>query len=312
MPIDGSREVTHHQAMKTTVSPFHEMLVLVKVVEAGSFTAAAEALELPKSSVSRRVTSLEERLGVRLLHRTTRSLRLTTAGEAYFDTASRLLRELDNLESLVSGFAEEPRGVLRLTCPAGFASVNSSLFSRFVKTHPKVRLALEETDRIVDLVGEGFDIAFRGGRAPDASLSGFRLLSSERILVASPEYLQGRAKPKNLKDLIEHELLHLGPRQKDRWLLFRGRRESELEVMASFTTNNIRTLQEAALSGMGIALVPSINCGGRLESGELLHLLPEWKGTPADLWLVYPSRRGLSSAVRAFIDMTREWPIFEL
>lgn len=298
----------HIIAVKTTVSPFHEMQVLVTVVETGSFTAAAEALDLPKSSVSRRVTSLEERLGIRLLHRTTRSLRLSTAGEVYYETATRLLGELDELETLVAGFSDEPRGVLRLTCPSGFAAANTELFAEFGCLYPRVRLAIEETDRVVDLVAEGFDLAFRGGRPPDASLSGFRLLSSERILLASPDYLRKRGAPKKVKDLLDHDLLHLGFRHKERWVLSSGRKDAELDVMATFVTNNLRMLQQATESGMGITLLPRVNCQEALAAGRLVHLLTEWEGSPATMWLVYPSSRGLASSVRALLDMVKERP----
>jgi DNA-binding transcriptional LysR family regulator len=294
--------------MKTTVSPFHEMQVLATVVECGSFTAAAQTLDLPKSSVSRRVTSLEERLGIRLLHRTTRSVRLTTAGEIYFETASRLLRELDELETLVAGFSEQPRGILRLTCPAGFAGSNTKLFAEFGRRFPEVRLAIEETDRFVDLVGEGFDLAFRGGRPPESSLSGFRLLSSERILVASPSYVTRKGRPDKLKELADHDLLHLGPRHKDSWVMTSGRKEIVVEVMANFATNNLRMLQQAAEGDMGIALLPRVNCEAPLAEGGLVHLLPEWTSSAATLWLVYPSARGLASSMRALIDMVKEWP----
>lgn len=290
------------------MSPFHEMQVLVSVVESGSFTAASRILDLPKSSVSRRVTALEERLGIRLLHRTTRSVRLTTAGEVYFQTALRLLRELDELETQVAGFSEEPRGILRLTCPSGFAATNTDLFAEFGRRYSKVRLAIEETDRFVDLVADGYDLAFRGGRPPDPSLSGFRLLSSERIAVASPAYLHRRGSPEKLRDLMEHDLLTLSSRHKDSWRLTSGRKEVELEVMASFATNNLRTLQQAVEGGMGIALLPAVNCAAPLAEGRMTHVLREWTASQATLWAVYPSARGLASSMRAFIDLLKSWP----
>lgn len=284
------------------------MQVLVTVVECGSFTAAAQTLDLPKSSVSRRVTAMEERLGIRLLHRTTRSIRLTTAGQVYFETATRLLRELSDLETQVSGFSDEPRGVLRLTCPSGFAPANTGLFAEFDRRYPKVRLAIEETDRFVDLVAEGYDLAFRGGRPPEASLSGFRLIASERIAVASPVYLERRGRLERLKDLADHDLLHLGSRHKDVWILHSGKRESEVEIMASLVANNLRMLQQAAEGGMGVALLPRVNCEAPIADGRLVHLLPEWTGSAATIWVVYPSARGLASSMRAFMDLVKEWP----
>lgn len=292
----------------TSVSPFHEMQILVSVVECGSFTSAGQKLDLPKSSVSRRVTALEERLGIRLLHRTTRSVRLTTAGEVYFETATRLLRELSELETQVAGFSDEPRGVLRLTCPSGFAPANTGLFAEFDRRYPNVRLAIEETDRFVDLVSEGYDLAFRGGRPPEASLSGFRLISSERIVVAAPSYLERHGRLERLKDLAGHHLLHLGARHKDVWLLQSGKKETEVEIMASVAANNLRMLQQAAEGGMGVALLPRVNCETPLADGRLVHLLPEWTGSAATIWVVYPSKRGLASSMRAFMDLVKEWP----
>ncbi len=288
------------------------MQVLLKVVELGSFTAAAESLDLPKSSVSRRVTQLEERLGIRLLQRTTRSVRLTTAGEVYFETASRLLSELDELERQVAGFRDQPRGLLRLTCPSGFAASNAGLFAQFALRYPEVRLQVEESDRFVDLVGEGFDLAFRGGRGPDPSLSGLRLISSERILVCSTAYRSRKGMPGRIKDLVHHDLATLAPRHKDTWQLLAGRRELQLEVVSSFVTNNLRMLQQATESGMGIALLPRCNCDPGLASGSLLQVLPQWTASPATLWLVYPSARGMASSVRAFVDEVRSWPQLRL
>lgn len=283
------------------------MQILVTVVECGSFTSAAENLDLPKSSVSRRLTALEERLGIRLLHRTTRSLRLTTAGETYYETAARLLRELEELETRVAGFSEEPRGVLRITCPAGFAAANVELFARFSRENSKVRISIEETDRFVDLVAEGFDLAFRGGRAPDASLSGFQLLTSEQIVVASPDYIERKGRPEKLKDLSEHDLLTLAARHKDTWSLRAGKRQAEHDFVAILAANNLRTLQEAVEHGMGVGLLPLVNCEPALEEGRLLHLLPEWSASPATMWAVYPSSRGLASSLRAFLDLLKEW-----
>ncbi len=283
------------------------MQVLLTVVECGSFTAAAQALDLPKSSVSRRLTTLEERLGIRLLHRTTRSLRLTTAGEVYYETASRLLRELEELETTVGGFSDQPRGVLRLTCPAGFAAANAELFARFSRDNPLVRLSIEETDRFVDLVAEGFDLAFRGGRAPDASLSGFQLLTSERVLVASPEYVARKGQPEKLKDLSEHDLLTLSTRPKDTWILRSGKRQVEQDLIAVLATNNLRTLQETVEHGMGVALLPEVNAEPSIQAGRLLRVLPEWKAGASTLWAVYPSNRGLASSLRAFLDLLKEW-----
>lgn len=280
------------------------MEILVAVVKAGSFTAAASSLELPKSSVSRRVSALEQRLGVRLLHRTTRSLKLTTVGETYYQRARRLLDEMNDLESEVAGFAEVPRGLLRVTCPAGMPGRTRSLFANYLERYPEVRLQLEESDRLVELVAEGFDLALRGGKPPDPTLDGFRVGGSDFILVAAPTYLKRRARPTGIKSLPEHDLLSLSNRP---WQLSTARRSLELGITPRLVTNNLASLTTLTEQGLGLALLPRENCRQALEEGRLVHLLPAWSGPSAEFWVVYPSRKGLTSAVRAFLDLVKDW-----
>ncbi|MGE0493454.1 MAG: LysR family transcriptional regulator [Vulcanimicrobiota bacterium] len=287
--------------MATTI---HEMEILVAVVKAGSFTAAAKTLGLPKSSLSRRLTGLEQRLGVRLLHRSTRSLRLTTVGETYFDRALRVLVDIEDLESQVSGFAKTPRGLLRVTCPAGLPNQTRALFAAFLETYPEVRLQLEETDRVVDLVAEGFDLALRGGRPPDPTLQGMRVGGSPSVLVASPAYLKRRSRPTNLKSLHEHALLSLSHRP---WRLKSARRELEVAITPRLVTNNLAGLTSLTEKGLGVALLPGGNCREPIAQGRLARVLPAWSGPRAEFWVVYPSQRGMTSAVRAFLELVKSW-----
>lgn len=295
----------------STVKAFDDMQILVKVVEAGSFTAAARELNLPKSSVSRKVTALERRLGVRLLHRTTRSLRLTAVGETYYERASRLLCELIDLESLVTGFGKEPVGNLRITCPSGFVERNSLLFCDYLEAHPAVRLQLEETNRYVDLVAEGFDLAFRGGRAPDPSLTGHHLLTSETIIVGTPDYLDRAGRPQQIKDLAEHELLLLSEHSTAEWTLGNGRLEHRVEVVSRLSANTLRSLFRLTCDGVGLALLPALSCRPGLNDGTLERVLDPWVGKPAELWMIYPTERQMASSVRAFLSYAEGWD-FEL
>ena len=284
------------------------MRVFVKVVESGSFTAAARLLDLPKSSVSRRVTALEERLGVRLLHRTTRSLNLTDVGQTYFERATRLLCELADLEAKVTGFAQEPVGRLRVTCPTGFLSNNTEFFSQFSRSYPSVNVQVEEAARIVDLVSEGFDLAFRGGREPGLSLSGQKLHSSEFIVVASQEYLDRRELPQEPKDLASHDTVLLSAHSRATWTLNRGRQELEVDLVGRLSVNTLVAVLSLVSDGAGIGLLPEGPCRKALKCRELVRLLPDWRGAEAELWLIYPTERQMSSGVRAFVEAAREYP----
>ncbi len=286
------------------------MQVLVNVVEQGSFTAAAQMLGLPKSSVSRRVSQLEERLGVRLLYRSTRSLRLTTAGEAYYQEAVTLLARVRELEDKVSGFSSTPRGSLRISCPASFVCEHREVFSTFLERYPEVRLKLMETDRYVDLISEGFDLALRGGRAPDPSLHGEKLLSSERILVASPTYCDRQLRRPS--EILDHKILLHSEGPTKIWSLVHRTRHFESEVVGHVITNNLRTLKILAEAGLGLALLPEISCRQALLEGKLFCVLPDWTSTPAELWVITPTARGLSSTVSSFLEHLKEWPFVAL
>lgn len=290
--------------MTATEIDLNDVQIFVKVVETGSFTAAGTALYLPKSSVSRKVSRLEERLGVRLLQRTTRSLTLTAAGRTYFERTSRLMAELQDVESAVAGLAEVPKGPLKVTVPVSFVQTGQGLFVKFLRAYPEIRLFLDVTDRYVDLVEEGFDIAMRGGRPPDPSLTGHHVLHSEHQLVASREYLEEFGRPSCPTDLKDHECLILGLKSPTTWTFETARGTVDVSVNGRLACTNIQALLEAAQAGMGIARLPLTNSGFDLEGLELV--LPE-HGTPGGgMWLVYPSSQHLSPAVRAFIEFVDE------
>lgn len=288
-----------------------ELQVFVTVVQAGSFTAAARKLDLPKSSVSRKVSALEKRLGLRLLHRTTRSLTLTEPGEIYYERAARITAELLDLENLVSGFTEAPLGTLRITCPTGFVESNEDMFTEFMNRFEEVQLQVQESDVFVDIVKEGFDIAFRGGKAPDPSLTGLKLKSAASHLVASPAYLEQRGRPSRLKELHQHDLVLLSGTPRAKLTLSNGRQEAEMEVVGRVRTTSMRCVHRFVAAGLGIGLLPPSSRSLDSERQELERVLPEWCGSPAELWLVYPTERQMASAVRAFLDMASEWD-FEL
>ncbi len=283
----------------------NDMIVFVRVVESGSFTAAAQLLHLPKSSVSRKVTRLENQLGIRLLQRTTRSLTLTAAGRTYFERASRVVAELDDIHATVAGFRQTPRGPLRLTAPLSFEETGKCLYFDFLEAYPEVSLEVSVTDRYVDLVQEGFDLAIRGGKPPDPSLTGLEILKSHLQILASPAYLAKHGRPLNPSDLRNHECFVHGLRSPSTWHFLTSRGAVEVTVKGRFASSNMMTLIEAAKRGLGIIRVPT---GGQgIDIGDLEVLLPEYTHPSRGLWLVFKSNRQVSPTVRAFIDFVEDY-----
>lgn len=281
----------------------NDIWVFVEVVEAGSFTAAARKLGLPKSSVSRRVSRLEDRLGVRLLQRTTRSLHLTEVGQRYHAQASRLLRELFEAERQIESQGEGPRGRLRISAPSELAeNFLGQLGARFLELHPEMQLEVMVTDRSVDLVEEGVDLALRTGTVGRSANVARRLFNLDLLLVASPSYLAQRPVGDDVTELEHHDVLLLSNQDEAVWTLSDGEESKCVPVRARMSANHMGTVYEAALSGAGIALLPRTAVEPEIDSGRLVRVLPAWRSPGGSLWAVYPSRRHLAPKVRAFLD----------
>ena len=289
------------------VSPrdLNHVEVFVRVVECGSFTAAAELLGMPKSSVSRKVSKLEEHLGVRLLQRTTRSLTLTAPGRTYFERVSRLIAELDDIGSIVAGLGRAPRGPLRITAPLSFEETGHCLYFDFLEQYPEVRLEVAITDRYVDLVQEGFDLAIRGGKPPDPSLTGVKILDSTMQLWASPSYLEEHGWPSSPADLKHHECLIHGLKNPAVWSFETSRGPIEIPVQGRFSSTNMMALIEAARRSVGVVRLPT--GGQRLNLDGLEAVLPDYTSPGGGLWAVYQSGKHLSPALVAFVDFVKEY-----
>lgn len=281
-----------------------EVLIFAQVVRSGSFTAAARELGMQKSGVSRRVAALEERLGTRLLQRTTRSLRLTDEGRIYYEHCARALSEIEEAEAALGGLQEEPRGVLRVTAPLSFGFLGATI-GAFIERHPEVQVELVCTDRLVDLVEERFDVAIRAGRLPDTSLIARKLGGLVRHLYASPAYLKRRKAPTRPEDLEEHVCLVFGT-GRPTWQLVSPTRRFSFEPEARLIANDYDLLRDATLEGAGIALLPSAACAEAVREGWLVPLLPEWSAEEMPVQAVYPSTRHLPTRVRAFVDFLQE------
>src|SRR5262245_57570955 len=281
----------------------NQMLVFSRVVQAGSFSAAAKALGMPKSTVSRKVSELEERLDARLLNRTTRKLSLTDVGRTYYDYAARIAGEIENAERAVSSLQDTPRGLLRVTAPIN-AGWLATIVSAYLKRYPEVRLDMYCTGRRVDLVEEGFDLGIRAGALADSTLIARNLGTANWFLVAAPAYLKKRGRPRAPDDLKNHDCLIFSPESAStvNLRLQRGDESAQIALSPRLLVSDMPVLSGAALAGLGIAQLPAFSCVDDLRARRLERILRDWTFPPTPVHVVYPSTRQISPKVKTFID----------
>jgi DNA-binding transcriptional LysR family regulator len=288
------------------IPDLNEIVVFARVVQSGSFTAAARDLQMPKSTVSRKVTDLEERLGVRLLQRTTRKLGLTDEGRTYYDFSARIIGEVDEAENAVGRLRGVPRGLLRVTTPLNFAFMGTIL-AEFVKKHPEVTLDVVAADRRVGLVEEGFDVAIRAGSLADSTLIARPLATVRRLVVASPGYLKKHGRAREPADLARHDCLVFGAGESPTtWRLEKGSTSVDVVVKPRIVINDFDALLDAALAGVGVAMLPVFQCLAAVRERRLDHVLKEWCSPTAAIHVVYPTTRLLSPKVKAFVEHLQE------
>ena len=280
--------------------------LFVRVVERGSFTAAAQQLGLPKSSVSRGVAHLEQELGVALLRRSTRRIGLTDAGRVYFEHAQRAIASLEDAASTASDLGHDPEGIVRMTAPADLSPIVAPLLTEFGRQHPRIRVDISLSPRTVDLVQEGLDLALRAGRTlADSTLVARRVATMDFGLFASKEYVLRRGKPKRLADLAEHDCILFRSRDGRGELELRGPRGDErVELSAKLWGDDIQFVLEAVLAGAGIALLPSFVIRHLHVRAQLVRLLPQYVSHGGSLFVVVPSVRYVPARVallRAFL-----------
>ncbi|NNU42074.1 LysR family transcriptional regulator [Ramlibacter montanisoli] len=283
---------------------FQEMRVFAAVVDAGSFVGAADELDLSKAAVSRLVSELELRLGVRLLHRTTRRLSLTAEGEVFFARCKELLAGVEEAEAEITERSGHAVGVLKVSAPFSFGVLRlAPLWGDFLAAHPQIQLEITLSDRFVDLVDEGFDLAVRIARLESSSLVSRRLSSTRMVLCASPRYLKAHGKPKHPSDLAAHtvlaySLLAVG----DTWEFQGPDGPVSVKVQPRMKTNSGDTCREVAVAHQGIVLQPLFLVEHELRAGRLVELLPEYRSHELGVYAVYPSRKHLLPKVRLLID----------
>jgi DNA-binding transcriptional LysR family regulator len=286
----------------------NRIAVFVRVVEQGSFTAAAASLHLPVSSISRSVTNLEAELGVRLLHRTTRKLTLTDGGQHFFERMQAVLSEAEQASLAVAGFAGSPRGVVRITAPFGVTGL-PEIVAKATARYPDVVIDLSLTDRVVDLVGEGIDLAIRAGRLEDSSLVARKIAPSDLGIYASPAYLKRRGTPRKVADLTRHECLrHRGRAGMLPFRLDGPRGVEQVEVTGAVVCDNMLFMRALVLAGVGLALLPQQIAIADLEAGRLVRVLPRHSVLGAGFYVVWASHK----LVPARVAVVRELLIDEL
>ena len=289
----------------------HGMLVFSKVVQAGSLSAAARELGVSTAVVSRTLAALETRLGVRLVNRTTRSLHLTDEGASYYETSQRILAEIDEADAAVTSRRIEPQGVLKVALPASFGHQHiAPLVPRFAQRYPKVELALSLSDRSINLIEEGFDLAVRIAELKDSSLAARKLAPNRRVVCASPAYLREHGEPKTPQDLTKHNCLvaswEHGFAMAWEYKSPVGKRGT-VRVTGRYACDNWEVLRDWAVAGLGVALKSTWDVRRQLEEGTLVPLLPGYDfGTDVAIYAVYPHRRHLPAKTRAFIDFLAE------
>jgi LysR family transcriptional regulator, regulator for bpeEF and oprC len=298
------------QMKDSGVMDLNNLRVFERVASLKSFSAAARALGLPKSSVSRSVARLEDELGTRLLQRTTREVALTEAGSAFSQRCKEILAQVDATIDYVSGLGVAPRGLLKLSAGIGFGvNVLSAIVPRFMAMYPHVDVSIELTSKNLDLITEGIDIAIRMGPMPDSVMMTTRLASLRRYMCASPQYLASRGSPATLDELAEHDTVEmLGMDGKPRvWSLTDAMGESvNVSVRPRLFVNDPLTIYKMVSNGAGIGCLTAYLCLPDIESGRLVQLFPEFALPKIDVNIVFPSSKALSPSVRAFVNFMKE------
>lgn len=280
------------------------------LAQKGTLAATAQEMGVTPPSMSKRLAALENRLGVRLMHRTTRRMSLTPEGELYLSEGSGLLAELNELERKVAGAKAMPRGLLRICATLGFGRRHiAPALSEFSSLYTDVEIQLYLTDQPVNLVEQGFDISVRIGEAPDSRLTARKLACNRRILCASPSYLEREGEPASPRELQQHACIVLRENNDTfgTWHLNNGARQETIKVRGPVSSNDGDCTVMWALNNRGILLRSEWDVASYIRSGELRTVLPDWKLPPADIYLVFQTKANLSAKNRALIDFMVEW-----
>jgi DNA-binding transcriptional LysR family regulator len=285
------------------------MAVFARVIDAGSFTAAAAQLGMSKSAVSKAIAALEDRLGARLLNRTTRRLALTEVGRAFYERCARIVAEAEEAELAVTHLQLTPRGTLRVNAPVSFGALHlGPALAGFLVRYPELKVEIELTDRFVDLLEEGYDVAVRIATLPDSSLIARRITANEAVVCASPAYWQRHGRPSVPQDLADHACVTYAynPNPHEWPFLDADGRPVTVRVDGPLHTNNGDAALHAALAGLAVVRLPRFICAPDLAAGRLEAVLNDALPPPNGIYAIYPHSRHLSAKVRAFVDFLLE------
>ncbi len=287
---------------------FGAIPVFVAVVENGGFSAAARTLGISKSAVSKRINQLEAHLGVRLLHRTTRKLSLTEAGERYFEHAAQALTAAGQAEDAVTELQGEPQGNLKISSPMSFGRLHvAPLIPKLLQRYPKLQIDLVMDDRKVDLVAGGFDVAIRAGNLPASTLIARKLAPVRQVLCASPDYIDRYDRPGTPAELSSHNcLLYSYSSDANEWTLIGEGGPETVTVSGSYQVNNSEALLEALKEGVGIGRLPTFVAGPDLKTGQLVKLFESYRLPDFTIYAVFSERQYLPAKVRVFLDFAIE------
>lgn len=292
--------------MNNNPMDFNEVAIFIKVVQKGSFTGAARALEMPKSTVSTKVSSLEARMGVSLITRTTRKIRLTPAGEAFYLRSMKAIDEIMAAELAVRSENIIPQGRFRITAPVDVGNtILPHLAANFLKKFPGVELEIQLSDHLVNFLEEDIDLAIRAGDLKDSSLIAKKVGEVVFNLYASPKYLKVKGRPATLKDLNLYRCIIFKPHSNE-WVLTNRGRSSAVSLNDKMAVNNMSLARSMALEGVGIALLPSFLCEAEVKSKTLEQILPDWSTKVSPLYFVYPNQKYVSPIIRAFIESSQD------
>jgi DNA-binding transcriptional LysR family regulator len=281
--------------------------IFVKVVQAGNFSRAAKLLGMPNSTVSARIADLEKRLGVTLLQRTTRKLRVTEAGEAYFRHCAQALDELQWAEDELASTQREPHGLLRLSAPVDIGhNFLATLVHAYLQKYPSMGVELVLTNRVVDLVSEGIDIAIRAGKLADSRLIAKKFTLGNFALWASPAYLKKRGAPAHPRDLAHHDCIRFSLFKAARLELTNGKQSAAVKPAGRLSADDFSAVKALAFIGEGIAYLPEFLCADEAGQETLQRVLPQWRGSEVTFSFVYPRQQFVSPKVRGFIDAAAE------
>jgi LysR family transcriptional regulator AphB len=286
------------------IKDLNDMMLFIALIDAGSFTLASERLNIPKANLSRKISKLEQRLGVTLLERTTRSQKVTEAGKLYLTHCRRIHQEIDLAEASIAQILGKVEGHLRISTSVGLGhEILKPVLGQFMHQYPDINLQLDLLNRRVDLIEEGFDLVIRIGKLEDSRLIAKRIGSITRKIYVSPDYLSQHGDIKSLEELKQCDFLVMSSAQSNsRLILESGEEQNELKITPKMLVDDFMMLKQMTIEGLGVAIIPNYMCEKELKNGQLVQVLPRWGLPDVDVYSLYPKHRLNIPKVKAFMD----------